>query len=103
MAYPPLLSDMRWSAEWPNLTVRSHRACACLIWWRGPNLQVRGRIKKTIKKKRFLKGDEPWIERGCAPAKTPERPSLPFLLHETGLHPRQSRARRCGGRRDQNL
>jgi hypothetical protein len=24
MAYPPLLSDMRRSAEWPDQTVRSH-------------------------------------------------------------------------------
>jgi hypothetical protein len=29
-----MLSDMRWSAEWPDLTVRSPKACATLIWER---------------------------------------------------------------------
>jgi hypothetical protein len=29
-----MLSDMRWSAEWPDLTVRSPKACAILIWER---------------------------------------------------------------------
>src|SRR5262245_26121006 len=103
MAYPPLLSDMRWSAEWPDLTVRSHWTCASVIWWRFPASQVCLVPLKVTEIKWLFVAGRGCIEDACDPAISAWRASLTFLLHETRLHSCQSGARRRGNRRDQNL
>ena len=70
---------MRWSAEWPDLTVRSHLACARLIWVRISVVQ--GLLHRAIDHLtyRILQKTQLWIERACHPAISPKRSRTAFF------------------------